>query len=201
MNGADAVASSREGGPDLIVLDVMLPDFDGFEVIRQIRQERTRTPVVFLTARDATDDKVAGLMLGGDDYLTKPFSLAELTARIRAQLRRARIDSDERSLVTVADLEMDEEAHEVRRQGALISLTLTEFKLLRYLMLNVGRVLSKAQILDHVWPSGGYGDDSVESYIYYLRRKIDLNPPHLIHTVRGLGYVLRCPVDPPSGGR
>jgi two-component system, OmpR family, response regulator len=192
-NGADAVAAARDGRPDLIVLDVMLPDLDGFEVIRKLRSAGGRTPVVFLTARDATDDKIRGLTLGGDDYVTKPFSLEELTARIRAVLRRTSGEADSTRL-GFADLELDEESHEVSRGGQRVSLSPTEFKLLRYLMHNPGRVLSKAQILDHVWNYDFRGDDSiVESYISYLRRKVDASEPRLIHTLRGVGYVLRLP--------
>jgi two-component system OmpR family response regulator len=194
MNGADAVNSARDKQPDLVVLDVMLPDLDGFEVIRRMREGGVRTPVVFLTARDATDDKIRGLTLGGDDYVTKPFSLEELTARIRAVLRRTQLDKPDTATLTFADLELDEESHEVRRGGTLVALSPTEFKLLRYLMLNAGRVLSKAQILDHVWQYDFRGDDSiVESYISYLRRKVDSAEPRLIHTLRGVGYVLRLP--------
>jgi two-component system OmpR family response regulator len=193
-NGAEALAAAREAHPDLVVLDVMLPDLDGFEVIRRMRDGGVRTPVVFLTARDATDDKIRGLTLGGDDYVTKPFSLEELTARIRAVLRRSSGELDDRSTLSFADLELDEESHEVRRAGVLVSLSPTEFKLLRYLLLNAGRVLSKAQILDHVWQYDFRGDDSiVESYISYLRRKVDTVEPRLIHTLRGVGYVLRLP--------
>jgi two-component system OmpR family response regulator len=193
-NGAEAVANARELKPDLLVLDVMLPDLDGFEVMRRLRETGVRTPVVFLTARDATDDKIRGLTLGGDDYVTKPFSLEELTARIRAVLRRSALDKPESATLSFADLELDEESHEVRRGGKLVSLSPTEFKLLRYLLLNAGRVLSKAQILDHVWQYDFRGDDSiVESYISYLRRKVDTIEPRLIHTLRGVGYVLRLP--------
>ena len=194
-SGAEAVATARESRPDLMVLDVMLPDLDGFEVIRRLREGGVRTPVVFLTARDATDDKIRGLTLGGDDYVTKPFSLEELTARIRAVLRRSALDRPESTAVlSFADLELDEESHEVRRAGRLVSLSPTEFKLLRYLLLNAGRVLSKAQILDHVWQYDFRGDDSiVESYISYLRRKVDTTEPRLIQTLRGVGYVLRLP--------
>jgi len=193
-NGAEAVANARELKPDLLVLDVMLPDLDGFEVMRRLRETGVRTPVVFLTARDATDDKIRGLTLGGDDYVTKPFSLEELTARIRAVLRRSALDRPESATLSFADLELDEESHEVRRGGKLVSLSPTEFKLLRYLLLNSGRVLSKAQILDHVWQYDFRGDDSiVESYISYLRRKVDSIEPRLIHTLRGVGYVLRLP--------
>jgi two-component system, OmpR family, response regulator len=192
--GAEAVTAGREAKPDLIVLDVMLPDYDGFEVIKRLRETGVRVPVVFLTARDGTEDKVRGLTAGGDDYVTKPFSLEELTARIRAVLRRTAGDPGPNRLV-FADLELDEETHEVVRAGQTVSLSPTEFKLLRYLMLNAGRVLSKAQILDHVWNYDFRGDDSiVESYISYLRRKVDITEPRLIHTLRGVGYVLRLPV-------
>jgi two-component system OmpR family response regulator len=192
--GTEAVTAAREARPDLIVLDVMLPDLDGFEVMRRLRETGVRVPVVFLTARDGTEDKVRGLTLGGDDYVTKPFSLEELTARIRAVLRRTTGDAGPNRLV-FADLELDEETHEVLRGGQTVALSPTEFKLLRYLMLNAGRVLSKAQILDHVWNYDFRGDDSiVESYISYLRRKVDVSEPRLIHTLRGVGYVLRLPV-------
>jgi two-component system OmpR family response regulator len=192
-SGTQAVQVARDERPDLVVLDVMLPDLDGFEVIRKLRDGGTRTPVVFLTARDATDDKIRGLTLGGDDYVTKPFSLEELTARIRAVLRRTGGQPSSARL-TFADLELDEEAHEVWRNGVRVSLSPTEFKLLRYLMANAGRVLSKGQILDHVWSYDFRGDDSiVESYISYLRRKVDSVEPRLIHTLRGVGYVMRLP--------
>ncbi len=192
-SGAQAVDIARDVRPDLVVLDVMLPDLDGFEVIRRLREGGRRTPVVFLTARDATDDKIRGLTLGGDDYVTKPFSLEELTARIRAVLRRTGGEPAP-SKLTFADLELDEETHEVHRAGRRVQLSPTEFKLLRYLMLNANRVLSKAQILDHVWNYDFRGDDNiVESYISYLRRKVDTADPRLIHTLRGVGYVLRKP--------
>ncbi|GAA4149958.1 two-component system response regulator PhoP [Phytohabitans flavus] len=193
-SGSAAVTAAKDRRPDLVVLDVMLPDLDGFEVIRLMRESGTRTPVVFLTARDATDDKIRGLTLGGDDYVTKPFSLEELTARIRAVLRRTTAGDQSPSRLTFADLELDEETHEVYRAGKRIQLSPTEFKLLRYLMLNANRVLSKAQILDHVWNYDFRGDDNiVESYISYLRRKVDTTQPRLIHTLRGVGYVLRKP--------
>ncbi|MEU6021713.1 response regulator transcription factor [Micromonospora sp. NPDC048871] len=192
--GSAALNAAREHRPDLVVLDVMLPDLDGFEVIRMMREGGTRTPVVFLTARDATDDKIRGLTLGGDDYVTKPFSLEELTARIRAVLRRTSTGEQAPARLTFADLELDEETHEVYRAGQRVQLSPTEFKLLRYLMLNANRVLSKAQILDHVWNYDFRGDDNiVESYISYLRRKVDNVEPRLIHTLRGVGYVLRKP--------
>jgi two-component system OmpR family response regulator len=193
-SGSAAVSVARESQPDLVVLDVMLPDLDGFEVIRLMREGGTRTPVVFLTARDGTDDKIRGLTLGGDDYVTKPFSLEELTARIRAVLRRTTVGDESPSRLVFADLELDEETHEVYRAGQRVQLSPTEFKLLRYLMLNANRVLSKAQILDHVWKYDFRGDDNiVESYISYLRRKVDNVQPRLIHTLRGVGYVLRKP--------
>jgi two-component system, OmpR family, response regulator len=194
-SGSAAVSAAKDRRPDLVVLDIMLPDLDGFEVIKMMREGGTRTPVVFLTARDATDDKIRGLTLGGDDYVTKPFSLEELTARIRAVLRRTTAGETESSRLTFADLELDEETHEVYRAGQRVQLSPTEFKLLRYLMLNANRVLSKAQILDHVWNYDFRGDDNiVESYISYLRRKVDAGQPRLIHTLRGVGYVLRKPV-------
>ena len=194
ISGSAAVAAARDRRPDLVVLDVMLPDLDGFEVIKLMREGGTRTPVVFLTARDATDDKIRGLTLGGDDYVTKPFSLEELTARIRAVLRRTSATAEESSRLTFADLELDEETHEVYRAGNRVQLSPTEFKLLRYLMLNANRVLSKAQILDHVWNYDFRGDDNiVESYISYLRRKVDTTEPRLLHTLRGVGYSLRLP--------
>lgn len=191
--GSEGVTVALRARPDLVVLDVMLPDLDGFEVLKLMRAEGGRFPVVFLTARDTTDDKIRGLTLGGDDYVTKPFSLEELTARIRAVLRRTAGDQSPPRL-TFADLELDEESHEVYRGGDRVSLSPTEFKLLRYLMLNANRVLSKAQILDHVWNYDFRGDDNiVESYISYLRRKVDTVEPRLIQTLRGVGYVLRKP--------
>jgi two-component system, OmpR family, response regulator len=184
----DAVPAVR---PDLIVLDVMLPDLDGFEVCNRLRTSGSRTPVLFLTARDATDDKVRGLTLGGDDYLVKPFSLDELVARINAVLRRAGVARAD-AVLRCADLELDDEAHRVTRGGEEISLSPTEYKLLRYLLLNTGRVLSKAQILDHVWQYDFGGDGGVvETYIGYLRRKLDSGEQRLIHTIRGIGYTLR----------
>jgi two-component system OmpR family response regulator len=194
-SGSEALRAAADYRPDLLVLDVMLPDLDGFEITRRLRSDGERIPVVFLTARDATEDKVRGLTLGGDDYVTKPFSLEEVVARIRAILRRVGgPEGSDNARLRVADLEMDEDSHEVRRRGETIALSPTEFKLLRYLMLNPGRVLSKAQILDHVWNYDFNGDSSiVESYISYLRRKVDTVEPPLIHTVRGVGYTLRAP--------
>ncbi len=193
--GSEAVEKAGRHRPDLIVLDIMLPDMDGFDVVRRLRGGGTRTPVVFLTARDATEDKIRGLTLGGDDYVTKPFSLEEVIARIRAVLRRTGGAGHEPSpRLTFADLELDEESHEVWRGGAAIQLSPTEFKLLRYFMTNANRVLSKTQILDHVWNYDFRGDTGiVESYVSVLRRKVDTGEPRLIHTLRGVGYVLRVP--------
>jgi two-component system OmpR family response regulator len=180
--------------PQLVVLDIMLPDLDGFEVARRLRQEGRRVPILFLTAKDATEDKVRGLTLGGDDYVTKPFSLEELLARIRAVLRRVQDSTETTSRLSFADLELDEDTREVFRGSHVIELTPTEFKLLRYLMLNPRRVLSKSQILDHVWEYDFGGDANVvETYISYLRKKIDSLGPPLIHTLRGAGYSLRVP--------
>ncbi|MFC0581828.1 response regulator transcription factor [Micrococcoides hystricis] len=194
-NGREALAAAEESQPDLAVLDVMLPDMDGFTVTRRLRATGKHFPVLFLTARDDTADKVTGLTVGGDDYVTKPFSLDEVVARIRAVLRRTQAqDFEDEALIRVDDLEMDDDAHEVRRNGELIDLSPTEFKLLRYLMLNPNRVLSKSQILDHVWEYDFNGDASiVESYISYLRRKIDSLPDvvPMIQTKRGVGYMLR----------
>ncbi|WP_433246538.1 response regulator transcription factor [Streptosporangium sp. CA-135522] len=195
-NGTDAVAAVQRHRPDLIVLDVMLPDMDGFDVVRRLRGGGTDTPVVFLTARDATEDKIRGLTAGGDDYVTKPFSLEEVVARIRAVLRRTGSGDllGRPARLTFADIELDEESHEVWRRGRAVALSPTEFKLLRYFMANAGRVLSKAQILDHVWDYDFRGDVGiVESYVSVLRRKIDNADPRLIHTLRGVGYVLRLP--------
>ncbi|WP_153394699.1 response regulator transcription factor [Ornithinicoccus halotolerans] len=194
-DGATALQLAREHDPDLAVLDVMLPDMDGFTVTRKLRDQGRDLPIVFLTARDSLDDKLKGLTVGGDDYVTKPFSLEEVVARIRAVLRRTRPTAEEdETLVRVGDLELDEDSHEVRRAGTVIEVSPTEFKLLRYLMLNRGRVLSKAQILDHVWDYDFRGEMGiVESYISYLRRKIDVVGPPMIHTKRGVGYVLREP--------
>ncbi|ALU39477.1 two-component system response regulator [Kocuria flava] len=193
-NGRDALAKAETEHPDLAVLDVMLPDLDGFTVTRRLRAAGRHFPVLFLTAKDETEDKVTGLTVGGDDYVTKPFSLDEVVARIRAVLRRTQPAEEDDSRLRVDDLVLDDDAHEVFRGDREIDLSPTEFKLLRYLMLNPNRVLSKAQILDHVWEYDFNGDASiVESYISYLRRKIDNDPelPPLIHTKRGVGYLLR----------
>ena len=190
-NGRRALEAATAFRPHLVVLDVMLPDVDGFEVHRRLGTYGTRIPILFLTARDATEDKVRGLTMGADDYLTKPFSLEELVARIRAVLRRTGQGEQASGRLTFADLEMDEDTHEVWRDRHSIELSPTEFNLLRYLMLNPKRVLSKSQILDHVWRYDFGGDASVvETYVSYLRKKLDLLGPPLIKTVRQAGYML-----------
>ncbi|MFI5927016.1 response regulator transcription factor [Micromonospora sp. NPDC051543] len=193
--GQQALAAVEQFDPDLVVLDVTLPDFDGIEIARRLRAAGREVPVLFLTARDAVEDRISGLAAGADDYVTKPFSLEEVVLRIRAILRRTQPEADVTGRVLRhADLELDEDAHEVRRGGRHIELSPTEFNLLRYLLINAGRVLSKAQILDRVWKYDFGGDGRiVESYVYYLRRKIDSSGPPLIHTVRGVGYALRLP--------
>jgi len=196
--GSQALSVAEEFKPHAIILDVMLPDQDGFEVCRQIRNEGVNVGVLFLTAKDGMEDKVAGLTIGGDDYMTKPFSLEELVARLRALLRRigvVEMDHDDEK-IRFADLELDEATHEVRRAGNLLDLSPTEFLLTRYLLINSDRVVSKAQILDHVWEYDFRGDAGiVETYISYLRKKIDIYEPPLIHTVRGVGYRLRVPSE------
>jgi two-component system, OmpR family, response regulator len=196
-DGSTAIRMAAEQNPDLVVLDVMLPDLDGFTVTRRLRESGRHLPIVFVTARDSLDDKITGLTVGGDDYVTKPFSLEEVVARIRAVLRRTRGEFDDSAALRFEDLELDEDSHEVRRAGRVIEVSPTEFKLLRYLMLNPNRVLSKAQILDHVWDYDFRGESGiVESYISYLRRKIDIEGlVPLIHTKRGVGYVLRRPPE------
>jgi two-component system, OmpR family, response regulator len=193
-SGAGAVAAVTGFRPHLIVLDVMLPDFDGFEVARRLGAQRARVPIIFLTARDATEDKVRGLTIGGDDYVTKPFSLEELVARIRTILRRAGLAGAESGRLVFGDLELDEDTHEVVRAGQPVPLTATEYRLLRYFLLNPQRVLTRAQLLDHVWQYDFGGDSRVlETYVSYLRKKLDVHGPSLIHTVRGVGYALRLP--------
>ncbi|MFI0352074.1 response regulator transcription factor [Actinomadura sp. 9N407] len=193
-SGAETLTEAARFAPHLIVLDVMLPDGSGLDACARLRRGGNQAPVVFLTARDTTEDKIKGLTVGGDDYVTKPFSLEELIARIRAVLRRARPAAPERAVLAFADLEIDEDTYEVRRGGRLAELTPTEFKLLRYLVLNAGRVLSKRQILDHVWEYDfGGADNVVQTYVSYLRRKIDDRGPRLIHTVPRVGYILRLP--------
>ncbi|HEY1627957.1 MAG TPA: response regulator transcription factor [Streptosporangiaceae bacterium] len=190
--GTQALRLAREHPFELMVLDVMLPDTDGFEVVRRLRRDGYRVPVIFLTARDTQADKVAGLTLGGDDYMTKPFGLEELAARIRTVLRRVNPDFDAQRVLTFGDIELNQDSYEISRGGRAIDLSPTEFRLLRYLMLNPGRVLTKAQLLDHVWnyDFGGTGT-VVATYVAYLRRK--LGEPEVIHTQRSVGYILRLP--------
>jgi two-component system OmpR family response regulator len=192
-DGRTAVKRAAAFHPDLVVLDVMLPDLDGFEVYRRLAGGPRRVPVLFLTAKDQTADRVHGLTLGADDYVGKPFSLEELVARVRAVLRRTKADPNETGELVYHDLSIDEDAHEVRRGDRVLHLTPTEYHLLRYLLINAGRVVSKAQILDHVWRYDFGGDSSVvETYISYLRKKVDQpGEPALIHTVRGFGYAIR----------
>jgi len=196
MNGAEALTIAEEFKPHALVLDVMMPGMSGFQVCEKLRKDGLKVGVLFLTAKDSTDDKVTGLTIGGDDYMVKPFSLEELIARVRAILRRTgdiEIDIDD-ELIRFADLELNEATHEVSRGGKFIELSPTEFTLLRYLLINADRVVSKAQILDHVWQYDFRGDAGiVETYISYLRKKIDTQEPQLIHTVRGVGYRLRLP--------
>jgi len=191
--GSLAVSTAKDFKPDAVVLDMMLPDFDGLEVLRRMRGHQPDVPVLFLTARDSVEDRIAGLTAGGDDYVTKPFSLEEVVARLRGLLRRAGAQqADSNSLLTVGDLILDEDSHEVTRAGVDISLTATEFELLRFLMRNPKRVLSKAQILDRVWNYDFGGQANVvELYISYLRKKIDSGRDPMIHTMRGAGYVLK----------
>lgn len=189
--GQDAITLARTRQPDIVVLDVSLPDFDGFEVLRRLRLAGNKVPVIFLTARGDTDDRVRGLIEGADDYLAKPFSLEELSARVVACLRRAGITTVD-SRHTVADLIVDDDAHRVWRGHEEVHLTATEYKLLHCLIVNVGRVVSRTQILEHVWQYDFDGDSSiVESFVSNLRKKVDRSEPKLIHTVRGIGYSLR----------
>jgi len=194
LTGSDAVKHGREFAPDVVVLDIMLPDIDGLEVLRRLRADGRDVPVLFLTAKDSVDDRVVGLTAGGDDYVTKPFSLEELVARLRGLIRRSAMVVSERPdpELRVGDLVLNEESYEVRRGDTEIELTATEFELLRYLMRNPRRVLSKAQILDRVWSYDFGGRSSiVEIYISYLRKKIDTLGPAMIHTVRGVGYMIK----------
>jgi two-component system OmpR family response regulator len=191
-DGAEGLKAVRNERPDLIVLDVMMPNVDGFTMCRRLRESGDRTPIIFLTARDSAADKVEGLTIGADDYLQKPFALEELVARVEAVSRRVEREPSAADIYAVADLELDDVAHRVSRAGAEVSLSPTEYNLLRYLMQNVGRVLSRGQLLENVW---GYSADDdagvVETYIGYLRRKLERNEPTLIHTIRGVGYTLR----------
>ena len=192
--GRTGLSAAQTEQPDLVVLDVMLPDMDGFEIARRIRADGLSVPILFLTARDGLDDKVEGFSAGADDYVTKPFSLAEIVLRVRAILQRTSGGSrnGEPHQLTFADLMLDVDTHEVRRGGTSIELTATEFNLLRFFMLNPRRVLSKPQILDHVWHYDFGGDSNVlETYISYLRKKLNRLGPPLLHTVRLVGYVLR----------
>jgi two-component system OmpR family response regulator len=193
-SGAAALELVRRWHPHVMVLDVMLPDMEGFDVARRLAAEHADVPILFLSARDATADRVRGLTTGGDDYVTKPFSLEELIARLRNILRRTGVAQQSSGRLRFSDLELDEETFEVSRSGRGIELTATEFRLLRYLMLNPRRVLTRGQLLDHVWSYDFGGDARVlETYISYLRKKIDAEGPSLLHTVRGVGYVLRLP--------
>jgi two-component system OmpR family response regulator len=192
--GTGALAQVRDWRPHAMVLDVMLPDMEGFEVAQRLASQRADVPILFLSARDNTSDKVRGLTTGGDDYVTKPFSLEELIARLRNILRRTGAYDAASGRLRFADLELDDDTREVRRGDQLIELTATEYRLLRYLMLNPRRVLTRAQLLDHVWSYDFGGDARVlETYISYLRKKVDVHGPPLVHTVRGVGYALRLP--------
>ena len=197
LTGSKAVSTAKKQRPDAVVLDMMLPDFDGMEVLRRLRSDQDDVPVLFLTARDSVEDRVAGLTAGGDDYVTKPFSLEEVVARLRALMRRSNaVQTVTSSVLTVGDLELDEDSHEVRRGGEEITLTATEFELLRFLMRNPRRVLSKPQILDRVWNYDFGGQANVvELYISYLRRKLDAGRSPMIHTRRGAGYLIK-PAEP-----
>ena len=192
--GEEALTKVAGFRPHLMVLDVMLPDMEGFDVAQRLGAQRAEVPIIFLTARDATEDKIRGLTTGGDDYVTKPFSLEELIARVRTVLRRTGAAGPESSRLVFEDLEMDDDTREVTRAGQPVDLTATEYRLLRYLMLNPRRVLTRAQILDHVWEYDFGGDARVlETYVSYLRKKLDVHGPSLIQTVRGVGYSLRPP--------
>jgi two-component system OmpR family response regulator len=192
VTGRAALAAAQEDPPDLVVLDVMLPDLDGLEVTRRLRADGIRVPILFLTARDSVEDKVAGLTVGGDDYVTKPFSLAEIVARAHAILRRTQGETNGDGQLRFADVILDQDTHEVWRSGNAVRLTATEFNLLRFFLLNPRRVLSKSQILDHVWHYDFGGDPNVvETYVSYLRKKLDQHGESLIHTIRLVGYSLR----------
>jgi two-component system, OmpR family, response regulator len=194
VTGRDALSLAQEDPPDLVILDVMLPGLDGLEVTRRLRADGVDVPILFVTARDTLDDKLAGLTIGGDDYVTKPFALAEVIARVKTILRRAGLGPNDDGVLRFADLELDEAAHEVRRGGIDVKFTATEFNLLRYFMLNPRHVLSKSQILDYVWHYDFGGEANVvETYVSYLRRKLEKHGAPLIHTVRLVGYVLREP--------
>jgi two-component system OmpR family response regulator len=193
LDGSSAVRVAREFRPDAVVLDIMLPDFNGLEVLRRMRADTPKLPVLFLTAKDALEDRIAGLTAGGDDYVTKPFSVEEVVLRLRGLMRRTGVtEADSGASLVVGDLTLDEDTREVRRAGEPIQLTATEFELLRFLMRNPRRVLSKTQILDRVWNYDFGGQANiVELYISYLRKKIDTGREPMIHTMRGAGYVLK----------
>lgn len=195
-NGPAALDRAREARPDAVILDVMMPGMDGFGVLRRLRADGIDAPALFLTARDSIQDKIAGLTLGADDYVTKPFSLEEVVARLRVILRRVGkgVEEEKKSRLVFADIELDDDTHEVWKAGEPVALSPTEFTLLRYFVINAGTVLSKPKILDHVWRYDFGGDvNVVESYVSYLRRKIDTGEKRLLHTLRGVGYVLREP--------
>ena len=190
-DGRTGLKLASDYRPDLIVLDVMMPELDGFEVLERLRDSGSRTPVIFLTARDSTDDRVRGLTAGGDDYMVKPFAVAELVARVQLRLQHAG-QATKQSVLRCADLELDTDAHRVSRAGTVVELSPTEYKLLHYLLTNSGRVMTRAQLLDQVWDYDFGGDSSVvDTYISYLRRKLDHVEPKLIHTIRGVGFCLR----------
>lgn len=190
--GYDALRLVQSFAPDIIVLDIMLPDIDGFEVAKRLGSRDSRVPIMYLTARDETQDKIRDLSLGGDDYMTKPFSLEEMVARLQAILRRSGQQTPASAIMTFDDIEMDEDAHEVRRDGQLVPLTQTEYRLLRYFLLNPRIALTKNQLLEHVWQYDFNGDARVlETYVSYLRKKLDKHGPPVIQTVRGIGYALR----------
>jgi two-component system OmpR family response regulator len=194
ITGREALALAQDDPPDLVILDVMLPGLDGLEVTRRLRADGVNVPILFVTARDTLQDKLAGLTIGGDDYVTKPFALAEVIARVQTILRRVGVNPNEDDVLRFADLELNESAHEVRRGGVDVKFTATEFNLLRYFMLNPRHVLSKSQILDYVWHYDFGGEANVvETSVSYLRRKLEKHGPPLIHTVRLVGYVLREP--------
>ncbi|PHV68199.1 response regulator transcription factor [Williamsia muralis] len=195
-DGPRAIDRARTFRPDALILDVMMPGMDGFGLLRRLRADGVEAPALFLTARDSLEDKVTGLTIGGDDYVTKPFSLEEVVARLRVLLRRGGFGEKpaQNPRITFADIELDDDTHEVWKSGELISLSPTEFTLLRYFMINAGTVLSKPRILDHVWNYDFGGEvNVVESYVSYLRRKVDTGDRRLIHTLRGVGYVMREP--------
>jgi two-component system, OmpR family, response regulator len=200
ITGGRALALAQDNPPDLIILDVMLPEIDGFEVTRRLRADGIRVPILFLTARDTLQDKLEGLTMGGDDYVTKPFALSEVVARVHAILRRIGAKPEDEAVLHFGDLELNEETHEVRRAGHDIKLTATEFNVLRYFLLHPRQVLSKSQILNYVWHYDFGGERNVvEAYVSYLRKKLDAYGPPLIHTVRLVGYALREPDSPASG--